>query len=101
MWLYLQQSRIKWSHCVAQDQCDQTARLFVQYLAIFNNEFYLISNSIKELLKLVQNIDKHQINHYKIVQVYESGAKFCQIWSHCVAQDTRATLKREKAPDFE
>ena len=57
-----------------REQCDQMAQLFLQYLAICNNEN--LPNSIKNfLLRWIQNFAKVQINLENIAKDFQN---FCQ-----------------------
>ena len=62
--------------CVWHRQCDQMARLLIQYLAIWNNGNMPIA---KNEPKQVKNFDKYKINSQ---QKWPKTIKFCQIWSH-------------------
>ena len=64
-------------------QCDQMARLLVQYLTIYNIENW--PNSISFSPKGVPNFAKYYQNNAlncHILSKPAKVAKFCQIWSH-------------------
>ena len=64
-------------------QCDQMARLCVQYLAVFNNKN--LPNSKTLLPQKDHKIAKYQIIPHKFAQDFEDCAKlakFHQIWLH-------------------
>ena len=65
-----------------QGQYDQMARLFLQYLAICNNENLPNSKNIAKVgSKLCKNT-KFSLKIFKAFLIFAKVAKFCQIWSH-------------------
>ena len=65
-------------------QCDQMARLFFQYLAIYNDE--ILPKSIQKSPKVgsqLWQISNKPFKSCQRFQIFAKLAKFCAIWSHC------------------
>ena len=86
------------TYWVLRRQCDQMARLFSQYLAIFSIEcltndkkihqtrFKILANTLPTYLQKLPNTSNFLPKCFK----------FCQIWSHC-ASATQVSLGFKKS----
>ena len=79
-------------------QCDQMARLFVQYWALENIENLPKSQNISQIVFKILLITQRTLKMLpKMRQILAKLAKFRPIWSHChLCSNTRADERNRK-----
>ena len=60
-------------------QCDQMARLLLQYLAIYDNKNLPNSKHISQIRFKLLSINEWTTKRWNFAELL----KFCHIWSHC------------------
>ena len=93
---------LKCFYHTVHNQCDQMARMFIQYFAIYNNENS--SNSIYNVPKLAENNAKYLMNAFKMAETLQRVAKsghtvhnatYCEKLSTCQMGFTQRPLSNK------